>query len=325
MPDIYPEFKAQWEDTLAKFEPAWRFLQTFDVCVDLATFVNLTQTAPAYTIVEIQLESLHALAKEEFAETNENVSILSTYSTNQFVQIPVVFDLSIHKNSNLETVREAFYGGTINLTKNANIAPAGLAQSAGNIDEMCIYILGSTGHVLTSCNIPIASIYSTTHVPEIYAQGSVVLNKILSDAYFYIIEYVKPTILRFLPTATPDISVILNIPSSETLEEFSQLEQIDIRTDSGDTKIITLKNLPRMFVKIQWNNIQDATADSIVDLFMDLLKAKGLEKSFIWVHPVTEEQYVVRFASPLAINRIAGIIGRKSVKAITLEVLGPLA
>lgn len=100
----------------------------------------------------------------------------------------------------------------------------------------------------------------------------------------------------YLPQKTADYTITqLTISPQRTLVENPNYAQQMNVTDSGIAMPTSLDSDPYYTVQLQWDVLDQSDAETIIDMFADPNKAKGILYTFEWPHPTDGKTYIVRF------------------------------
>lgn len=127
-----------------------------------------------------------------------------------------------------------------------------------------------------------------------------------------------------LSAVTPDYSdTKLDVrPSTELLEEGDKNQEVLVADDDSDT-IITLSSTSVFYVELTFENITEAEAGTIMDMYHNTNKANGKARSFLWKHygeASDPHEYTVRFDRKP--KRVVSPPLLYSVRNVRLKILG---
>jgi hypothetical protein len=103
-----------------------------------------------------------------------------------------------------------------------------------------------------------------------------------------------------LPTVTADYTTTtLSLTPSQTLPVVGSKSQVIHEMDDGSVSVISESDTSTFEVTCQWNTLTAEEHATVLDFWHNPLKANGMERTFKWLHPITEVTYVVRFMTDL--------------------------
>lgn len=124
----------------------------------------------------------------------------------------------------------------------------------------------------------------------------------------------------YLSSKTADYTATtLNINPQGIMVESGEFNQIKHEMDDNTDEVITVSDTPYFEVELQWTNISNEDAGTIIDFFFDTAKGKGMARSFQWAH-IDGHTYVVKFAS--AVSRELSNPNRQKITSVKLKVIG---
>ena len=125
----------------------------------------------------------------------------------------------------------------------------------------------------------------------------------------------------YLPTLVSDYSSeILDINPHRTVQTAGSFKQSVYEPDGGENYVVTLNDSVDYFVTLQWVNITALDKSTILDFYYNSAKGKGKARSFLWLHPTENQNYVVKFVSDVGENLGRNL--RFGISSITLKVIG---
>lgn len=128
----------------------------------------------------------------------------------------------------------------------------------------------------------------------------------------------------YLDIVAPDYSTTtLSVSPQRVFTEWGEKNQVVHLFDDGSERGISLSDDSIFTVRLQWADISEADAGTIVDFFHDTSKANGITRSFKWDHPTDEHTYVVKFRS--ALPRSIYVEGSHGITEVDLKVVGRIA
>jgi len=102
----------------------------------------------------------------------------------------------------------------------------------------------------------------------------------------------------YLPQKTADYTGSqLTVTPQTTLVETPQYTQKLNMADDGSSNPTTLDSDPFYDATLQWRVLGQSDAETIIDMWADPSKAKGVLYTFEWPHPTDGNTYIVRFKS----------------------------
>ena len=105
----------------------------------------------------------------------------------------------------------------------------------------------------------------------------------------------------YLSTGTADYTATtLNINPQKIMVESGEFRQESVEYDDNTFQVLTFSTASKWSIRIKWDAISAANANTIFDFYMDTAKAKGMARSFKFYHPIDKIYYVCKFASPLS-------------------------
>ena len=100
----------------------------------------------------------------------------------------------------------------------------------------------------------------------------------------------------YISSVTPDYDYTLTIKAQGSVTERGMFNQILHTADDGSDEVVTLATTPIFYFVWKWNQLSESNAGTILDLYFDPLKAKGMARSFkLTGHD--GNSYVVKFAN----------------------------
>jgi len=126
----------------------------------------------------------------------------------------------------------------------------------------------------------------------------------------------------YLPTLAADYTTsALIVKPRHTLVESGNFRQENIEFDDGAITTVTFSTTPRFFIRMSWDVVSASDAETILDFYFDVNKAKGMARSFKLLHPVSGVYYTVKFASEISRETFTKNPWR-SVPQVIFRVLG---
>jgi hypothetical protein len=126
----------------------------------------------------------------------------------------------------------------------------------------------------------------------------------------------------FLTTIVADYDYTLTIKPQGKVREPGFKNQISRLADDNSEEIITLSG--SMFYRyFSWNQLSEADAGTIFDLYHDDAKAKGMARSFKFSGD-DGHIYVVKFTMP-KLERIGNAVSRWGYPDISMRLIGRIA
>jgi hypothetical protein len=105
---------------------------------------------------------------------------------------------------------------------------------------------------------------------------------------------------EYLNAATADYSdTQLDVTPQDVMFETGAFKQRGIQYDDRSVQVITWSEDPEFYFRLKWDVLEEADADTIFDMYFDVLKAKGMARTFEFLHPVDGVTYIVRFWSKI--------------------------
>jgi len=127
----------------------------------------------------------------------------------------------------------------------------------------------------------------------------------------------------YISVAVPDYSAItLTLRSQRVLSELPAFNQRVYVADDGSEEVITRHANSIWRVVLQWPALTEAESGTILDLYADITKGKGMARSFKWAHPTDSHTYVVKFRSN--IERQIGLGALYGVVNCQFKVMGKI-
>jgi len=135
----------------------------------------------------------------------------------------------------------------------------------------------------------------------------------------YFLEYMEPDCADVL-TVAPQDSLVEDIKKFQTVEKF----------DDGVTEErISKSTVPEMTVSFPLSVLSATDSGTVFDFYMDVDKADGMARTFLWQHPTDEDadnpgelqKYVVRFDCEFQRTQYPGL-DNFSVGTVKLKILG---
>jgi hypothetical protein len=126
----------------------------------------------------------------------------------------------------------------------------------------------------------------------------------------------------FLSTITPDYSTALGIPPQGVVSEESQKNQVIHLGVDGSEERISFNTTPIFFINIGWNALSESDSGTVFDMYNDVAKANGIQRTFPYVFG-DGHTYVVRFDSKL--TRSGKHLDKMGMTGIRLKVLGRIS
>ncbi|MFO8016709.1 MAG: hypothetical protein R6U32_06395 [Candidatus Woesearchaeota archaeon] len=104
----------------------------------------------------------------------------------------------------------------------------------------------------------------------------------------------------YLNAVTADYTATeLQVTPQRTITEDGNKNQVVHEADDGTISVTTFSDDSIFTVTLQWDVLEEADANTIVDFYHDSTKANGRERTFYWHHPTDGNIYTVRFMGPL--------------------------
>lgn len=128
----------------------------------------------------------------------------------------------------------------------------------------------------------------------------------------------------YLPAKMPDYNYTLNITPMRTMPIKGQKKQVVHEYDDESVTVIPFSSQSKFDIQLQWDWLEDADAEELLDLWHNINRANGKERTFYWQHPLESNVYVVRFMEPLTIVATSNHVNAKEIKQITLRIEGKL-
>lgn len=126
----------------------------------------------------------------------------------------------------------------------------------------------------------------------------------------------------YLSTITADVDQTLTIkPQGEVTEEGSFNQIIHLADDNSEERI-NLSTNPIFYISWKWNQLSEADAGTIYDLYFDTAKANGKVNSFKLQYG-DGHTYVVRFDCKM--KRTGQAVTRWGYPGVSVRVLGRIA
>jgi len=105
----------------------------------------------------------------------------------------------------------------------------------------------------------------------------------------------------YLPTITADYSTeSLVVRPHDVIQTQGRLLQTTYSPDSGAPYVVTHNDTPFFFVTLQWEKISETDKSTIIDFYFNPLKGKGLARSFLWLHPKEQVNYIAKFKTEIS-------------------------
>jgi hypothetical protein len=100
----------------------------------------------------------------------------------------------------------------------------------------------------------------------------------------------------YLPTVSADyFDVPLTLKPTQSISFPTEKKQKVFKTDGNSKEVTTLSKNNCVYISVGFENLNSTNKDILLDLYLDLYKANGLQKSFLLNHPTDGSQYVCRF------------------------------
>jgi hypothetical protein len=125
----------------------------------------------------------------------------------------------------------------------------------------------------------------------------------------------------YLSTITADYNTTLAIKAQGKITEEGYKNQVVHLADDNTEKRITLSAGSIFYISFAWNQLTEANAGTILDLYHDPAKANGVGRSFKFAYD--GHTYVVRFDCKLA--RSGNAVSRWGYQDVRFRILGRIA
>lgn len=130
----------------------------------------------------------------------------------------------------------------------------------------------------------------------------------------------------YLSTVTPTYTTTtLSISPQGELRYAGRFPQNTHITDDGVPHTISKGSVPYFDVFIRWDILTSSDAGTVMDFYLDANKAKGMEKSFYWDHPVDGHTYVAMFMTDFSGIYKAGWGTKQAIPELQLRIIGKKA
>lgn len=99
----------------------------------------------------------------------------------------------------------------------------------------------------------------------------------------------------YLDVVSPDYAGTLSVCPQRVMTE-QGAKNIDIhQADNGDEIRVILSDTSIYYLTMEWEVLEEADSETIMDFWADTAKANGAAYSFLFPHPTDGNTYVVRF------------------------------
>lgn len=100
----------------------------------------------------------------------------------------------------------------------------------------------------------------------------------------------------YLPTYQADyVDQIFTLRPNKSIEFSFDKPTAPFMSDGNIEEVVDLADYFDVMISVNYNTLTETSKDFILDLYADLYKADGLNKSFLFKHPTNDEYYVCKF------------------------------